>query len=76
MTLHEPLNYNIISSFFPVPMCSPPDLLLWNQSVPEKNSPVSSKLQKHISKIKFICVPLLISGCNGCSDRAKTTKLQ
>ena len=45
----ESLIHYIPLIYFSVPMCSPPDLLLWNQSVPEKNSPVSSKLQKNIS---------------------------
>lgn len=39
-----------------VPMCSPPDLLLWNQSVPDKNSPaamvaqIEQKLQNYNSQ--------------------------
>ena len=57
-------------------MCSPPDLLLWNQSVPEKNSPVSSKLQNNNEKKSNSYEPLLISGSYDCSDRAKATKLQ
>ena len=57
-------------------MCSPPDLLLWNQSVPEKNSPVSSQTSKQYFEKSNSYVPLLISGCYDCSDRAKATKLQ